>query len=242
MAVTETFISGETGRKLHLLSGQFSIIIRDSLALTAIGRPTDVEWDGTNTLSGGYDSSKVHLHSGKFSSTVKSSADVIGLGVASLMGMSSDSNNDSTPLAGDTSLFLMSGQFTSTLKTSLDVSGVDTSPQGISGQFENTPWCGQQAQKLYLASGKFSITLKDSSDQSVIGGMNGISFNGTDTPWMTNTGAKIFLQSGQFSETVKTSLAIGSVQSWPTGNSMDDATSRLADQSASSFTPTAVIF
>lgn len=87
----------------------------------------------------------------------------------------------------------------------------------VTEQFD-TPWCGNQARKLYLTSGEFSSTLKDSeSVLSVLPIGNipvGIAFDGENTPWGGTPNCKLYLQSGQFSSTIKTSLSVSSIDTF----------------------------
>jgi hypothetical protein len=87
----------------------------------------------------------------------------------------------------------------------------------------DTPWCGQQDDKLYLQSGQFTSTVKTSE---YVGAINstprGISYDGTNTPWnAASPPDKLFLQSGQFTSTIKTSEYVGGIDTDPTGISYD---------------------
>jgi hypothetical protein len=116
----------------------------------------------------------------------------------------------------------MISQFTSTLKDSELVSGVDAGISGISWDGTNTPWCGNEADKLYLTSGQFTSTIKTSE---AIGGTEGtdtgISWDGTNTPWCGEADDKLYLQSGQFTSTLKDSEAVGAIELVPNGISWD---------------------
>lgn len=86
----------------------------------------------------------------------------------------------------------------------------------------DTPWCGQEAQKLYLTSGEFSSTIKTSEDVSAVDtAPTGISYDGTNTPWCGATDDKQYLQSGQFTSTIKTSQSVSAVDLTPSGISWD---------------------
>lgn len=84
----------------------------------------------------------------------------------------------------------------------------------------DTPWCGNQGDRLYLQSGRFTSTLKTSFAAGGIDtAVSGISWDGTNTPWMGRQADKMYLQSGQFSSTVLTSQSAPDVN--PYGISYD---------------------
>ena len=78
--------------------------------------------------------------------------------------------------------------------------------------YYDTPWCGNEADKLYLQSGQFTSTLKKSE---YIGGIDivpsGISYDGTDTPWAGYWDKKLYRNSGQFTSTIKDSEDISGI-------------------------------
>ena len=76
----------------------------------------------------------------------------------------------------------------------------------------DTPWCGEQAGKLYLQSSQFTSTIKDSEDVSGVDTVpSGISWDGTNTPWCGNEADKLYLQSGQFTSTIKDSEDVSGI-------------------------------
>ncbi len=84
----------------------------------------------------------------------------------------------------------------------------------------DTPWAGDEGDKLYLQSGRFTSTLKTSEyvnavDISVVG----ISWDGTNSPWIGSAANKLYLQSGQFTSTLKDSVP--TVDTQPNGISWD---------------------
>ena len=122
-------------------------------------------------------------------------------------------------------LLLVSGEVTTTIKTSQDVSAVDSSPQGISYNGQNTPWCGSADDKLYLTSGVFSSTLKTSIANSADLNATGISATSVlglgNTLISGNANDKLWRLSGVFTMTVKSSLSIGAVDTGPQGICQD---------------------
>ncbi len=83
----------------------------------------------------------------------------------------------------------------------------------------DTPWCGNDADKLYLQSGQFTSTLKTSEDINTIDdGPQGITWDGTNTPWCGVEAKKLYLTSGQFTSTIKDSENISTP---PSGISWD---------------------
>ncbi len=90
----------------------------------------------------------------------------------------------------------------------------------------DTPWTGDEAEKLYLQSGNFTSMLRDSQSVATFGSPWGISWTGIDTPW-SRTGnappniAKLFLQSGQFTSSVRLSLDVSSIDTDARGISWD---------------------
>lgn len=97
----------------------------------------------------------------------------------------------------------------------------------------DTPWCGNQADKLYLTSGQFESTLKTSQ---YIGGIDatptGISYDGADTPWCGSGGPKLYLTSGQFTSTLKNSFDISGIDAYPWGISYDGTNTPWAGNEA----------
>ncbi len=97
----------------------------------------------------------------------------------------------------------------------------------------NTPWAGNEADKLYLTSGQFSSTLKTSQAVGTIDVfVDDVSWDGTNTPWAGNSNCKLYLQSGQFSSTLKTSQAVGGVDSSLVGISWDGTNTPWAGNEA----------
>ncbi len=129
--------------------------------------------------------------------------------------------------ATNNKLIKLSGQFTTTVKDSVDVTSIDNvGPYDLSWDGTNTPWVGDEADKLYLQSGGFTSTLKTSWDYSAeafSGQVFGISSDENfDTPWNTSLAQidfqpRLFLTSGQFTSTLKDSQNVNSIG---IGNSM----------------------
>jgi hypothetical protein len=85
-----------------------------------------------------------------------------------------------------------------------------------------TPWVGQEADKLYNQSGQFESTIKDSiSIQAVDDLPKGVGWDGTNSPWCGSEAQKLYLQSGRFSATLKTSITRGAVDNNPIGITSD---------------------
>lgn len=86
----------------------------------------------------------------------------------------------------------------------------------------DTPWTGNQAQKLYLTSGQFTSTVKTSETVGAVDNASrGLSYDGTNSPWCGTQADKLYLTSGQFTSTIKDSEAVGGIDADPAGISWD---------------------
>jgi hypothetical protein len=202
--MADTFMAGGQRRKLSHWSGEYTTIVKQSLAVIAwqpgVG---GISWDGTDVMSvDWFTSDDIIWWSGDMTYTVKSST---GNMTATWINMHSASCNDVDSMMTDTSwtkIVYFSGKVTTTVKQSQPLNTWGVTANGNCYNIAGHSFQLYPTLKNYLLSGHVTSTLLTSCAVAFGTSPNGVSFNGLHTMGCDETGRMLYTSSGQFTTVV----------------------------------------